>query len=307
MTTAILMYHRVCTVGANSACYFARGTAVQPATFAAQIDHLSRRLRAVGLGEALSGAVDGPSFALTFDDGYRDVLDFVEPTCRPRGLPIALFPVAGHSGQSPTALWFDRYYALLHRARRRHGIAPSMLGLVAEESVPSIDADLRWWVRGPLKQRLAALDSTRLEEALDGLRSTLASSGDDDLAAQLYLREDELRWISREGALVGGHGAIHQRLDRMPAESALVEMRRSAALLDTLGVMGPRVFCYPDGGVPGGAAEMLSATGFEFGITVEAGVWHQHGNRARVPRFLVRESTTSAELDGIADAVASME
>ncbi|MFO0467498.1 MAG: polysaccharide deacetylase family protein [bacterium] len=301
------MYHRVCPLDANSACYFARGTAVQPATFAAHIDHMRRRLRAVSLGEALTGAEDGPTFALTFDDGYRDVLDFVEPICQARKLAIALFPVARNSGRSRSALWFDRYYELLHRARRRHGLAPGSLGLVTEESVPSIDGDLLWWVRGPLKQRLAALDAAGFDAALDGLRSALMSSSDDELAAHLYLSDDELRWLCREGALVGGHGAAHRRLDRMSADAALSEMRQSAALLDAIGTTGPRVFCYPDGGVPADAADMLSATGFEFGLTVAAGTWHRRGDRARVPRFLVRESTTATELDGFADSVVSMD
>ncbi len=299
MSAAILMYHRVCPADRRSTCHFARGTAIRPDTFGAQLDRLGSRFRFVSLLEALSGAVDGPVCALTFDDGYRDIVDVVWPACRARGIPIAVFPVVRHSGGAPAATWFDRYYDVLHRATRRSGLSAGMLRLEADQPVPAIDADLHWWIRGPLKRRLAALDEPAFAAALHELRTLLAAPPEADLAAELYLRHDELHSLCRQGVLVGGHGATHRRLDQLSSSAALAEMQESARLLDDLAVTGPRVFCYPDGGVPAGAAELLDAAGFSFGLTVESGEWHRRGDRSRVPRFLLRQTTTNDDLDAM--------
>jgi hypothetical protein len=70
----VLMYHRVCELNAQTACWFARGTAVTPAHFEAQMAWLRARARFVTLAEALAPDGEsnpGPRCVVTFDDGYR--------------------------------------------------------------------------------------------------------------------------------------------------------------------------------------------------------------------------------------------
>ncbi len=297
MSAIIVMYHRVCALAPSTACYFARGTAVTPATFARHLDELATRFRFASLRETLAPGSPDPLCALTFDDGYRDIAEIAYPVCAARNIPIAVFPIAAHVGESPSAAWFDTYYDLLHRATRRSGLSPWELGLEGDLVVPSIDDDLRWWVRGPLKLHLAGLAGVARACALDALAQVLATPMTEGLAARLYMRRTDLAALQRHGVVIGGHGATHTRLDALSPSDARDEVIASAGFLDELAVPHPRVFCYPDGGCPAHAGTLLAAAGFTWGLSVAAGPWTGEEDPMRIPRYLMRETTTPAEID----------
>jgi len=303
MSAVILMYHRVCAPAASTACYFARGTAVMPATFERHLDELATRFRFASLREALAPDSPDPLCALTFDDGYLDVAEVVHPLCAARNIPIAVFPIVDHVGESPSAAWFDTYYDLIHRATRRSGLSPGELGLEDGLVVPSIDDDLRWWVRGPLKRRLAGLAGVALDHALGALAQALATPVMESLAARLYMRRTDLAALQRHGAVIGGHGATHTRLDALSPSDARDEVMASTRFLDELAVPHPRVFCYPDGGCPEHAGALLADAGFDWGLSVAAGPWTCDGDPMRVPRYLMRETTTPLEVDAMRRAL----
>lgn len=95
------------------------------------------------------------------DDCYCDALIATR-----MGVSVTVFAVAQHTGDTLEPLWFERYYAILHRARRRSGVPIGELSLQGAESAPSIDDDLQWWVRGPLKDRLQTVpDAARVDAA----------------------------------------------------------------------------------------------------------------------------------------------
>lgn len=275
------MYHRVCPRTPETACYFARGTAVEPAVFAAQMRWLAARHPVVPPYAALAS----PGVMLTFDDGYRDVIEHVAPTCAALGLPVAVFPIAGHLGGDPLC-WVDAWYDLLHRARRR--AAPGRLPLVSpDDTPPPIDADLRWWVRGPIKERLHALDPaararalTALAEALDVPPAPARSS--------LYCTRAELTALRRAGHTLGGHGVRHHRLSRCAPAERDAELRGAMRLLDALEAPAPRVFCYPDGDHDAETVEATARAGFEIAFTVQPGVIEPDADPLRWPRHIVR-------------------
>jgi peptidoglycan/xylan/chitin deacetylase (PgdA/CDA1 family) len=297
MSAILLMYHRVCAPSPSTGCYFARGTAVTPATFERHLDELGRRFRFASLREALAPDSPDPLCALTFDDGYIDVAEVVHPICAARNIPVAVFPIAAHLGESPGAAWFDTYYDLLHRATRRSGVPPEELGLEGGLVVPPIDDDVRWWVRGPLKHRLAGLADAVRVQALEALAQVLATSMADRLAARLYLQRTDLAALQRHGAVIGGHGATHARLDALSPGDARDELLASASLLDELAVPHPRVFCYPDGGCPEHADSLLPDAGFTWGLSVAPGPWTGGGDPMRIPRYLMREGTTPFDIE----------
>src|SRR5262245_44463727 len=94
----ILMYHRVARVPCDP-----WGLAVSPERFAEQIDVLVGRRRVIALG-ALAGALargDAPrdAAAVTFDDGYADVLTEAVPVLERYGCPATVFLTTGAIGR----------------------------------------------------------------------------------------------------------------------------------------------------------------------------------------------------------------
>jgi len=292
----ILMYHRVCERGPRTACWFARGTAVTPETLARQLALLRERVRFVTLDAALEEVASGggpdprPACALTFDDGYHDVLDAV-----PSGLPLTVFAVADVVEGGKT-LWFDRYYDILHRARRRSP-RPADLGLEGDTCVPPIDADLRWWVRGPEKERLQCLSPDARTAYLDRLERDLDAAPARDDAR--YLSRDDLRELVRAGHRVGGHGRTHSRLTALPDPEIEAEFAASRALVDSAGPQPVRLFSYPDGATDQRVARAAAAHGFTAACGVQDGVLSPGFDPLFIPRRLMREDRSPEALCAI--------
>jgi len=100
-TTLVLLCHRV---GLPRLASAAPGQYVMPRVLASALDHLSARgWKPVSLAEAvdrcrLGSASSENEFCVTFDDGYLSVYEHALPVLARRGVPGALFVVAGAIG-----------------------------------------------------------------------------------------------------------------------------------------------------------------------------------------------------------------
>src|SRR6266571_3108384 len=92
---AILLYHRVASLSSDR-----WRMAVSAARFAEQLDVIATRFAPLPLNELASAilAEDVPhgAVALTFDDGYRDVLLAAKPQLERRGIPATVFVISGY-------------------------------------------------------------------------------------------------------------------------------------------------------------------------------------------------------------------
>jgi peptidoglycan/xylan/chitin deacetylase (PgdA/CDA1 family) len=87
---AVIVYHAIGSVPRSAPHWNAF---VTPERFAAQMAFLAERRRVVDLDAVLEpdGSRGPPRVAITFDDGYRDVLRYAVPVLRRLGLPATFF------------------------------------------------------------------------------------------------------------------------------------------------------------------------------------------------------------------------
>lgn len=90
--TTVLYYHRVGPFRDGAP----RKMTVTPENFRAQM-RLVEKAGALSLDDAAAGK---PGVCVTFDDGFRDCLEFALPELRARRLPAAFFIVAGLVGKT---------------------------------------------------------------------------------------------------------------------------------------------------------------------------------------------------------------
>lgn len=276
----VLMYHRVCPRGPDTACWFARGTAVTPAAFEAQLDWLLGRFDVVPLG-ALSASPsdrDRPRVSLTFDDGYAEIHRTVLPVCQRRGVSATCFVSAGPLDLGEP-LWFDVWYEAVQRGRSN----PLFLDELRRRGAMPPD-ELEGFVTGAPKRWLESLDASERSLRLGAL-STLAGSA---AAADLYLSFEELSELRSCGWEIGGHGLRHARLTEQAGHVRDEEIAASTALLDRLGVSGPRSFAYPHGAHDEDVVRRIGTAGFALACTVERGAWTEDIPPLTIPRLFCR-------------------
>src|SRR5688500_8385134 len=75
------------------------GLFVDPEAFEAQMAHLARTGRARSLDEVVEQPGRG-HVAVTFDDGYRNVLELAAPSLQLHGIPATVFVPTGHLGRT---------------------------------------------------------------------------------------------------------------------------------------------------------------------------------------------------------------
>jgi peptidoglycan/xylan/chitin deacetylase (PgdA/CDA1 family) len=88
--TTVLAYHAVASCPASDDDHL---LFVSPTAFEAQMEYLARRRQVVTLVEAVSGPRPRgrPAVAITFDDGYRSVLEHALPVLERFGFPATVF------------------------------------------------------------------------------------------------------------------------------------------------------------------------------------------------------------------------
>lgn len=277
------MYHRVCERVTSTEPYFARGTAVEPAIFAAQLAWLCAHASPMDF-PALWAQRDRPGMGvhLTFDDGYLDCMAEVLPRCTELGAPWSIFPIAD-AARSQFVPWVDRYYAVLTHADTDRR---PLLGWLGGAAPYPIRRNLRHWVRGGPKAALFALAAQAREEALERLAYELGVAL--PLSTPSFCSVPQLRQLAEFGVGLGGHGVRHERLGDAAPQRVAAEIRGSRALLDEVSMGSPRLFCYPDGSHSEEARSSLREQGFEAAFTVEPGIATSRTDPWRIPRFIVR-------------------
>jgi peptidoglycan/xylan/chitin deacetylase (PgdA/CDA1 family) len=248
----------------------------------------------VRMDEALRRLADGgaPFAAITFDDGYRDLVQFALPVLERHEAPFTAYIATGFASREARLWWMELEEAFLRLDRIE----------VAEEGLPS-----------PLQsatpaQKNASFDQlywalrAKPEEKLLRVIAGLAARAKIDSAALLNafcMDWDEIQTLSRHPlATIGAHTINHRMLAKWPDEVARDETARSKALIEARIGQPVRHFAYPVGDpTSAGAREFALAKeiGFASAVTTRPGMlFDEHRDH---PTALPRLSVNGAWQD----------
>lgn len=284
MRSVILMYHRVCPLTDATRPWFERGMAVRPETWRAQLSWLSARFEMVSCRELHHRSHQHEALcAVTFDDGWRDVLPLWG-----EGIPLTLFPVVCSTLAPTQWLPVDAFYDLLVRATRRNPTLAELreAGFEVNE-VRDLDEALRWWVRGPIRQQLFMRHGASRASLMRSLAHILEV---DQRPPQLrYLGIEELRQALSLGHEVGGHSKTHPLLSELPQDELEEELLASCQLLQDLDAWDNPSFCYPNGDYNQNVINTLRQIGFKRACTVQEGAVEKMHEPMTLPRIFMRD------------------
>jgi peptidoglycan/xylan/chitin deacetylase (PgdA/CDA1 family) len=267
-------YHRVVPDAAVYEGLTIGPLCVSTAAFAAHLDHLTDRYQVLALDDALdvlAGIRRAPPrdvAAITFDDGYTDVLAHAAPILAARRLPATVYVSTGVIAEGAPQP-HDLLYALVLRARARR---LRLLAIPVPDRLawPLARADAALAAGDPVAAADALLFSLPIADlrlCCAALAARVGEPGPEEVGA--LLGWDGLQRLVDHGFSVGAHGVTHTHLPLEDDETLLAEL--TTPRLEIARRLGapPSTFSYPAGRYDRRVLEAVRAAGYRAAITTE--------------------------------------
>jgi peptidoglycan/xylan/chitin deacetylase (PgdA/CDA1 family) len=256
----ILLYHRVSPI--PDPAY----SPITPSAFVQHCEFIRRHFTVLPLVEFLARWRVGASLrgccTLTFDDGYRDFIDYAYPILERYGFPATHFLVTDclETGQPP---WTYRMNVL--RCEEDFEALQNMETKARE----------RW---------LAERESHGIPEP------------------PAMLRPEDLRQVRTDMVEWGSHTVSHAALHRLPLETLRDEIDRSKQQLEAILGRSVRYLAYPNGWYTPEVIKLVQEAGYDAALTVDNRPVMAGGDPYALSRFDVGGITSpmiGLEINGI--------
>ena len=240
--------------------------------FVACLDFFKQHYTPVSLQDILDAQLPDYPLLITFDDGWIDHEEVALPHLANRKMPALAFIAADAiDGQRPLAFWET---LLIHGFRA--GTAPGG------------ELEALWDATGAPRQPVTDLGSLRrlitaLEELPDSRLRQVRAPWEARLAPgghRHFLRRAELVAMARNGTALGGHGASHAPMTRLP-DPAMDLQLAYRSLRDATGE-APQAMSFPHGKYTTAIAAAARAAGYKLLFTGDA-VLNQLGPDGAAP------------------------
>jgi peptidoglycan/xylan/chitin deacetylase (PgdA/CDA1 family) len=248
---------------------------VSPGFFAAAIRRLRRSgLDIVSLDETHRRLTERDFrrrfVCITFDDGYRDLLQWAYPVLKKNEIPFALYIPTSFPDRIGEIWWvaLERVIAGNNRIGLYIDGRERRFDCARPDEKRNIYEQLYWWLRSlPTEDDLRAV-----------IRDLSARYGIDlkALCDELCMTWEDIVDLSRDPLVtIGAHTVNHVRLKKTSDRVARSEMEMSRAVIETAVGKRPEHFAYPVGDATSvGPREIALATelGFKTAVTTQPGV-----------------------------------
>ena len=265
----ILGYHRI-----GSSPGVLDEVCVSPENFAHHLEELRNRTHPIRLSKLVQHLRDGSlpdkSIAVTFDDGYADILSIAKPLLEKYEIPATVFVCTGYMGKE---FWWDELERLVTGSQTElHGLQLRAGGkrfewhnatVRPEEGQPA----LRKKFCRALYHFLLALDVEDQNQAMGEIRnwSGVTSPG---ISSTRALSEEELLRLVDGGLIeLGAHTRHHPMLPQLSFERQKEEIQSSKRDLEALLSENIAGFSYPNGRATVAAKRLVREIGFTYACT----------------------------------------
>jgi peptidoglycan/xylan/chitin deacetylase (PgdA/CDA1 family) len=276
----ILGYHRVDDVLCDP-----YKLSVKPENFAQQLEVLKQYALPLSLSELVERlkkrGLPRRAVALTFDDGYADIVHKAKPFLDRFEMPASVFVVAGSLGNE---FWWDELARLLGEPQCRAKIAsPSNKPGHESDQGSRSGADVVLRQYGWLRE-LAAADR---EKAMASLRAFSSRASDATSGCRAVTREELVQLAKSPQIEIGAHTVTHPVLTNLSQAAQKEEIQQSKLQLEA--VLGRPVtsFSYPNGSFSRVTRALVWEAGFSYACgSAKDLAWHRT-DLFHLPRFWV--------------------
>lgn len=287
----VLGYHRVCDDFEAERQRGIESCLISRDTFRAHVEFLAERFELATMSRAVDVLARRTTATrdlavITFDDGYRDVLENALPVLREARAPATLYVSSGVVDQ---AGFFphDRLFALLERWVSDETMRQRASAYVLD----ALRFASRRGARTP-KAWLYELIRHRTPAELERLCTELMSAGEAicvPASTAAALDWDGVRELQAGGVEIGAHTISHCVLTHLPYSEVEQELRRSREAIENEIGRPVRHFAYCNGYYNAQVIECLRRTGYASAVTTEDRLNVLGGDPYRIGRRVLWE------------------
>ena len=268
----VLAYHRVIDHSSPGFDTLRRNVSATPEAFAGQMRAVAGYYSPVSLREVVAWLDGGPQLParpllVTFDDGYRDNLEFALPILREHDIPATVFLASDHIGTREPFWWDLAAWCMMHTPLETADLPG--LGSRSWDGDGERDRVLGRWTQA-LKLLPQAEREAAMAEAAGALEVEVAADAFDGL----LLSWDEVRGMRDAGVEFGAHTKRHPILTRVDPDRAREEIVESKLRVEEETGVSVLGFAYPNGRPGDYTAEtkqMVAAAGYRLAVTLSPG------------------------------------
>ncbi|MCK9355995.1 MAG: polysaccharide deacetylase family protein [Dehalococcoidia bacterium] len=239
---------------------------VSPSVFEQEMDSIARFGNVVPLEWLVARLADGKSIqprtlCITFDDGYRNNLQYAWPVLRKRSLPATVFVTTGWLEADP---WFSRLSHALYTTTQNSVDAPGLGRQPLASEYIRLRAIRRICVH--LHQLSPGERESTTARLLSAMEGTVPASSRE----RLMLTWDEAIELQQNGISIGAHTVSHPVLTALPRDEARAEIALSRRAIEEHLRAECRVFAYPYGAFSSDTTRLVRDSGFSAAVTTVA-------------------------------------
>lgn len=270
----VLMYHRILPAQDARSSAEEPGMCVTPEVFAMHLAQLRHYFTPMFLSDWVAKSRRGEALparacAVTFDDGWRDNLEYALPLLQQAQVPATLFAVAEKIG-TDFQFWPNLVANLLLQGALPQLCAHPIFHAL-QQAVPGLSAEVN---RERLAQAILFLKRYSDQELFSALHQLNWQS----LVAPLpraLMNWEELKSMQASGWVeIGSHTCTHRRLTSALDESQLrFEIQHSQSLLQERLERPVDLFCFPNGDYSPTALKIVEET-YQAAVTTQRGIAH---------------------------------
>tara|TARA_R110000850_G_scaffold272385_2_gene407534 strand:- start:4276 stop:5262 length:987 start_codon:yes stop_codon:yes gene_type:complete len=290
--SGILLYHRVDTDHRDKF-----NLCVSPENFEDHMSLLAESGRATTLHDLVNNQrlnqLTPSSIAVTFDDGYLDVLEKALPILTKYQIPATVYIVTGNLGSQ---FWWDKLSHIIHEPKQ----LPDKLEIRDTDGLKTMincRGCSRVAIYDSLYQKLRSQSPTNRAEVLAELSETTGYSTAPN-AARAITPEELLKLASNPLITIGAHTDTHSRLTSLDYREQQDEIQTSVSKLS--GIIGHPIetFSYPFGLKRRDYSEetikAVKAAGLNHSLAADLGVVTNQSTPFALPRLWIHDRGKSA-------------